>query len=104
MVAFDDSVTLTEFPGDMPSADDAELFGLYDFVETDSVPISEQERRLALADAKCRDDSGFDQAWYETEWESQVALMEENRDSLAGEREYAEQDRARILEVLAEWN
>lgn len=104
MVAFDDSVTLTEFPGDMPSADDAELFGLYDFVQTDSVSISEQERRLALADATCRHDSGFDQAWYEAEWESQVALMEENSDSLEGEREYAEQDRARILEVLAEWN
>ena len=77
---------LPEWPEDMPPS---ELWDQWKEGPTgedgpilDWTPPSAEEVTLAAADAKCREDSRFAEAFYGAEWEAQVALMADNEEKL----------------------
>lgn len=71
----------------MPTASQSAAFGL-DVVESDpdSQP-STQEIAAAVADAQCRDSSGFSGALYDAEWSAQSVTLAQHADELVREKD-----------------
>ncbi|KHK97630.1 hypothetical protein LK09_10485 [Microbacterium mangrovi] len=62
---------------------------------------SAEEIELAVADAKCRDSSGWAAALYRAEWDAETTLVNENRDKLDRIRTEAVAFRKKMLAVVA---
>lgn len=84
-------------PSDMPSAALAKRFKL-----DTTVKPSAQEIAFAVQDANCRDSSGYTRTAYETEWNTQVALLESNAIHLGKVREEIASNATSITNVIAE--
>lgn len=97
---------LPEWPEDMPPRELWE--GWKDGPTDENAPIVEwtppstEEVELAMADAQCREDSGFAEAFYGAEWDAQVALMAENQDKLERIHASIEAYKQELDQVLAE--
>lgn len=80
---------------DEPAIDPPATFG-------GDVPTSE-ERRVAVADAKCRESSGYARAIYQAEWDEQVTALGENADSLDRYDKQMQKMNRKALTVIAEY-
>lgn len=74
---------LPEDPAFMPSDSLAERFGLLNedpINAQEAVPgaVSDEEIRIASADAECRESSGYQASYYEAEWHSDFTYVEEH--------------------------
>jgi hypothetical protein len=75
---------LPESPTDMPP-DSVSAPGGVDYGAAPNQPItvSEEERRVAIADAGCRETTGYSEALYTSEWDAQASAMTSRADDLA---------------------
>lgn len=98
-------VDLPESPEDMPGDSLAERFGLREIDPLngqDAIPgaVSDEEIRIATADAQCHESSGYLQAYYDAEWENDYEFVADNLNELQAIRkadlEQMEQVRAYI--------
>lgn len=92
----------TGWPEDMPGERRGSEFGLDRATEWDADPPSDEEIALAVADAECRDSSGFREAYYSAEWNAQLVLIENNRRDLGEEYVRNEAYRRRTLATIDE--
>ncbi|QAY60436.1 hypothetical protein ET475_10850 [Microbacterium protaetiae] len=75
---------LPDDPAEFPTSRLIHEFGLDQDEPTDgAVKVSMAERRVALADAKCRQSSGYLTTLYNAEWAAQAAFLHENEDMFA---------------------
>ncbi|MCK6065725.1 MULTISPECIES: hypothetical protein [Microbacterium] len=63
--------------------------------------LTQQEIDLAVADASCRESSGWSEAYYQKVWEAQAELVSEHADELIRIREEWEAAREIVLDVVA---
>lgn len=63
--------------------------------------LTQQEIGLAVADASCRESSGWSEAYYQAVWDAQAILVSENADELVHIREEWEAAREVVLDVVA---
>jgi len=63
---------------------------------------SAEEIAVAIADADCRESSGLSEARYEAEWDHQLKLVAENRDTLDRIRAEALVHKEKLLTIVAE--
>jgi hypothetical protein len=70
-------IDLPDYPGNMPSPSLVKKFDL-----GGSPQPSADEIKLAVADAACRDSSGWTAASYNAEWDAQVVLLRKNQSQL----------------------
>lgn len=94
---------LPESPTGMPTRDLAEKFGLSS-IATPATPgaVSDEEIRIATADASCAESSGYAQATYDAEWREQSVGADRERVKLERIREEIDRQRRQALQVIAE--
>lgn len=63
--------------------------------------LTQQEIDLAVADASCRESSGWSEAYYQAVWDAQAKIVSEHADELVRIREEWEQAREIVLDVVA---
>lgn len=63
--------------------------------------LTQQEIDLAVADASCRESSGWSEAYYQAVWDAQAKLVSEHADELVQIREEWDQAREIVLDVVA---
>lgn len=63
--------------------------------------LTQQEIDLAVADASCRESSGWSEAYYQAVWDAQARLVSEHADELVRIREEWDQAREVVLDVVA---
>jgi hypothetical protein len=63
--------------------------------------LTQQEIDLAVADASCRESSGWSEAYYQKVWDAQAKLVSEHADELIRIREEREAAREIVLDVVA---
>lgn len=86
-------------PAGMPTASMRAQFGL----DSDGPPTeqaSDDEIRIATADAACQESSGYAQAMYDVEWQIQAELVEKNSARLATIKASLEAEHRRIHAYL----
>lgn len=98
---------LPEWPEDMPTSELAETWRdgrpsgetapIFDWT-----PPPAEEFEVAIADAQCREESGFAEAFYEAEWNAQVALMADNQEKLEQAEASIQKYDQELDQVLAE--
>jgi hypothetical protein len=89
-------------PEDMPTDSMDKKMGIYD--NSDSAERSypsEEEVEAAVADATCRDTTGYDKTLYDAEWNRQLDLVKENADELTRVRGQLEEHYAFINETIS---
>lgn len=69
-------------PDDMPGTTLGQQFGLDKQTAWDAPPAGQEEIRIAVADAKCRESSGVSKAAYEQEFADEQELVEKNKSDL----------------------
>lgn len=86
---------LPNSPMEMPSASVSALRPSVDgAVGPDgTVSVPDEERRVAVADAKCRETTGYSKSLYDAEWEAQVNVMQDRGDDL---ERYASEAKKRL--------
>lgn len=65
---------------------------------------SAEEKRIAVADAQCRESSGWAEASYDAEWNSQMASIKKHADELKRYRVLLDQRRQRAERIIAEFD
>ena len=89
-------------PMEMPSKSVASKFGLDKPESAAARVVSNEEKKLALRDAQCRQSSGFTKAQYDAEWSAQVEALKKNADALvAAKKEFADFDR-RVTTIITQ--
>lgn len=93
-------------PNNMPSPSLRKKFGLDQIVTDDSVwingpTVTPEEIALAVADATCRESSGWAAKLYDAEWNRNVTTITENADTLAGIRRQIDEYRKKVFAVIA---
>jgi hypothetical protein len=68
-------------PSAMPTASQAERFG-FDGEKALGLTPAADEVDQAVADARCRESSGYSEAYYLAEWDAQVAVLDKNKEEL----------------------
>lgn len=89
-------------PEDMPTDSMDKRLGIYD--NSDSAERSYPsagEIEVAVADATCRDTTGYDKSLYSAEWDRQIDLVKENADELTRIRGQLEEHYAFINETIS---
>lgn len=95
-------------PLDMPTPSLTERFqlGRGDLpgggVDLGTASPSAAEVNLAVADEKCREDSGYRQALYDAEWKRQEAAIRENAPALADAGRKLDAFNARVRQIVGE--
>jgi uncharacterized membrane protein len=90
---------LPDSPLDMPSASLSQQFGLNTDGGTDT--ITEDEIRIASADAQCQDDTGYRKQLYEATWKDQVETLQSNADDLKRSYDAIQKHRIEVAAVIA---
>ena len=88
---------LPQTPEDMPSRSLTEAFGIGQNLEG---PASAGEIEVAMADARCRQSSGYSTTFYDIRWDESVRLLRENRDRLERARELITAHDKAVQEVI----
>jgi hypothetical protein len=68
----------------------------------DELDVPAEVRRVAVADATCRDSTGYTSTLYDAEWDAQVEAMGSRIDDLERFKQQAEEQRALAERYLAE--
>ena len=93
-------------PDTMPSPSLRKQFGLdattNDDSDLNSPSVTPEEITLAVADASCRESSGWAAKLYNAEWDRDVATISENADALAGIRRQVVEYRKKVFAVIAD--
>jgi hypothetical protein len=63
---------------------------------------SAEEIKMATTDAECRKSTGWVQALYDSAWNYQVGVLDENADDLSAIGEALEEHKARVSSIIAE--
>lgn len=92
---------LPDTPSKMPSNSVALEFGLNGDVSAAAPAVSDAERKLAIADAQCRDSSGYRTAVYDAEWSQQVKLLKDNADELGRVKAAIKKNKSAVDAVIA---
>ncbi|MGN6428930.1 MAG: hypothetical protein ACTHMF_19105 [Leifsonia sp.] len=87
-------------PLDMPSAGLSQRYGLN--ADGGSDKITQDELRVATADAQCQDDTGYRQKLYDATWSNQVEALRDNADDLKRSYDAIRKHRAEVAAVIAE--
>jgi len=66
----------------MPADPAARRFDLENANRWNAVAAGTEEREMAIADAECRESSGFREAHYQAEWSGQEGLLESHKTEL----------------------
>ncbi|WP_448058599.1 hypothetical protein [Cellulomonas hominis] len=91
---------LPRAPADMPSESLRAQFGL-DVLDPTAAPvIGAEELRIAVADAGCRESSGYAETRYRAEWDRQARLVQDNADALVRHQQAWEAYREAALAVV----
>lgn len=97
---------LPEVPEEMPpaSVDMGDGGDAIDapFRSGDELDVPTEVRRVAVADASCRDSTGYTTTFYDAEWDAQVEAMDSRIDDLERFGQQAEEQRALAERYLAE--
>lgn len=64
--------------------------------------VPTRERDVAVADARCRDSTGYSVALYEAEWHAQVDALRRRADDLRRYRKQADAETSRAARVIAD--
>ena len=67
-------------------------------------PQSEYERKIAVADAKCRISSGWQQAYYDADWNSADAYVKKNQKELSAWLGQIKQVEATCREIVKKYS
>lgn len=89
---------LPDMPNVMPSSSIVKRF----HIGRGGGSASPEEIRIAVADARCRESSGYAQAVYDNEVDQQLALFAKNRDALERTRAAFKRNVERAREVIAQ--
>ncbi|WP_156357233.1 hypothetical protein [Frigoribacterium sp. Leaf263] len=97
---------LPDVPEEMPPAsvdtgDDGDGIDA-PFRTGDELDVPAEVRRVAVADATCRDSTGYTSTFYDAEWDAQVEAMGSRIDVLERFKQQAEEQRALAERYLAE--
>lgn len=65
-------------------------------------PPSVEEIRFATADAECREDSGYEEAFYNVLWDKEAVLVQDNADALMRIEAMVKKHRAKVDEIISE--
>ena len=93
------SISVSVDPDEMPTIELAEEFSLYDD-EIAPSPITDREREVAGADARCRASTGYTKELYEAEVGFQRDFMEERASELVEVRRVVQAYEGRAEDVL----
>jgi hypothetical protein len=98
---------LPNSPVEMPTAEIAQSLGIVAPGSKDgeggSQPgPSDREIEVAVADARCAQESGYDQARYDAQWDTQEAVVDQNRTELDRIRANVETRQADVMQIIAE--
>lgn len=66
--------------------------------------MSEYERKIAVADAKCRISSGWQQAYYDADWNSADAYVKKNQKELSARLGQIKQVEATCREIVKKYS
>ena len=66
--------------------------------------VSEYERKIAVADAKCRISSGWQQAYYDADWNSADAYVKKNQKELSARLGQIKQVEATCREIVKKYS
>jgi hypothetical protein len=87
-------------PNEWPTS---EFFARFKITGPDAVPVpSAEEIEIAVTDAECRESSGMSEAQYDAEWDAQLRLVAQNRDTLERNRDAGIEHEKELLIVVAE--
>ncbi|PRB17262.1 hypothetical protein CQ042_05530 [Microbacterium sp. MYb62] len=93
---------LPSTPASMPSESMKARYGWANFSEVDSSPpLTSAEISDAVADARCRESSGYSAALYQAEWSRQVDLLQSNAAALEDLRKEISATDAEMIERVA---
>ncbi|WP_194949386.1 hypothetical protein [Actinomyces trachealis] len=97
---------LPDSPEDMPSDSLAQKFGL-DAADPvngiESTSVSGEEIKTAIHDARCQQSSGYRQAYYQAEWDSDQAIVSGNKDALEARRQQVQTNTEELKKIITDY-
>lgn len=91
---------LPDSPREMPPQSLVDRYGLAE--DGAAGPASEEELRIATADATCQETSGYHKALYDAEWRFQLQVMADHADDLNRAYEVLKKHRKEVAAVIAD--
>jgi hypothetical protein len=92
---------LPDVPSVMPSESIARKFDIKLQISSTPPVVSQAEIKLATMDFECRDKAGYDQAFYDAQWNRQAKLLAENADELERVAAEISKHAAKVMAVIA---